>query len=506
MKSAADGLLQHRWSRIRRLFGDSRGVYNVFPSEFRGGCGLGRRKVPVRTVSSTANGEESGIISPLMTNEDNAVSNEAGAEVFQPPESHEFETPVDITFGDISLAAYRIKNGVLKTPVSKSHRLAALSGCKELYFKKEFWQYTGSFKERGARNALLKMDKASREKGVIAASAGNHAQALAYHARDLGIPCTVYMPTIAPLTKIDNCAQLGCQVVVEGAHIGEARDAAFAAGAKLGMTYINGYDHPQIIAGAGTIGLEIIEQVPDVEAVVIPVGGAGLIAGVSLAIKALRPDVKVYGAEPAVLPSLTAALEAGHPMDVGINASTLADGLFVPKVGLNAFRLARQFVDKVVTVRENYIALAMLRLLELEKNVVEGGGATGLAALLQGLLPELSDKKVVIPLCGGNIDTPVLGRVIERGLAADGRLVQFSVAVPDAPGGIAKITTTLAQIGVSIRDIYHERAWMQSDFSKVQTKFIVETRGFSHAEQMRQKLQEAGLNLTMGPKDAGPVQ
>lgn len=189
---------------------------------------------------------------------------------------------------------------------------------------------------------------------------------------------------------------LFCCCVDQGAHIGEARDAAFEYGAKHGMTYINGYDHPQIIAGAGTIGLEIIDQVPDVEAVVVPVGGAGLIAGISLAIKALKPDVKVYGAEPAVLPSLTAALEAGHPVDVGINASTLADGLFVPKVstpdacvlvflilcktqlfciqvGLNAFRLARQFVDKVVTVRENYIALAMLRLLELEKNVVEGG-------------------------------------------------------------------------------------------------------------------------------------
>ena len=209
---------------------------------------------------------------------------------------------------------------------------------------------------------------------------------------------------------------------------------------------------PHIIAGAGTLGLEILEQVPDVDAVVIPVGGAGLIAGAALAIKTLRPSVTVVGAEPVNCPSLTAALEAGRPVTVAAS-STIADGLLVPRVGTNAFALARRHVDRVVTVRERFIALAMLRLLEMEKAVVEGGGATGLAAMMEGLLPELAGKTVVIPLCGGNVDVPVLGRVIERGLAADGRLVRFEATVSDRPGGIAALTRVLADSGVSIKDI-----------------------------------------------------
>ena len=322
----------------------------------------------------------------------------------------------------------------------------------------------------------------------------SHALALAYHGRQLNIPVTVIMPVIAPLTKVQNCKDLGATVVSHGAHIGEAREFAVKIGDERGLTYINGFDHPHIIAGAGTMGCEIVEQVPDVDAVIIPVGGAGLIAGAALAIKTLRPSVTVIGAEPVNCPSLTGALQEGRPVTVPAT-STLADGLLVPRVGTNAFALAAKHVDKVVLVKERFIALAMLRLLEMEKAVVEGGGATGLAAMLQGLLPELKDKTVVVPLCGGNVDVPVLGRVIERGLAADGRLVRFEAIVSDRPGGIAALTRVLADSGASIKDIFHERAWVESDIAVVRVKVVVETADRASGNRMFDELVAKGYNI-----------
>ena len=361
------------------------------------------------------------------------------------------DTPIDVAFHEVIAAASRIRVHVPPTAVHFSAKVSAALGAR-IFFKHEYALPTGSFKERGGRNALMLLAPDAARRGVIAASAGNHALALAYHGRALGIPVTVIMPVIAPITKVQNCKDLGATVVSHGAHIGEARERAVMIGAERGLTYINGFDHPHIIAGAGTMGSEIVEQVPDVDAVVIPVGGAGLIAGAALAIKTLRPSVTVIGAEPNNCPSLTAALSAGRPVTVPAS-STLADGLLVPRVGTNAYALAAKHVDRVVCVREKSIALAMLRLLEMEKAVVEGGGATGLAAMMEGLLPELAGKTVVIPLCGGNVDVPVLGRVIERGLAADGRLVRFEATVSDRPGGIAALTRVLADSGVSIKDI-----------------------------------------------------
>jgi threonine dehydratase len=400
------------------------------------------------------------------------------------------DTPIDITFGDVATAAHRIKHSVPQTVVHRSRRMSALLGAN-VYFKNEYELPTGSFKERGARNAMLLLEPDQKKRGVVAASAGNHALALAYHGQQLGIPVTVVMPRIAPITKVQNCRDLGATVLVQGAHIGEAREAAAQLGEERGYTYINGFDHPAIIAGAGTMGMEIIEQVPDVDAVIIPVGGAGLIAGSALAIKTLKPDAKVYGAEPLNCPSLTAALEQGRPVTVSAT-STLADGLLVPRVGTNAFALAQKHVEKVVCVREKFIALAMLRLVEMEKCVIEGGGATGLAAMLQGLLPELQGKTVVIPLCGGNVDTPVLGRVLERGLAADGRLVRFEAVVSDRPGGIAALTRVIADAGASIKDIYHERAWVDSDIASVRVKCVVECADRAAALSMFEALETKG--------------
>lgn len=270
--------------------------------------------------------------------------------------------------------------------------------------------------------------------------------------------------------------------------------------ASEGLQYVNGYDDPAILAGAGTIGMEMIDDVPNVDVVVVPVGGAGLIAGVSCAIKTLKPDTKVIGVEPAFCASYTAALKAGKPVLAPFRP-TLADGLAVPMVGANAFEVARHYVDECVLTNEKCISLAVLRLLENEKVVVEGGGAAGLAALLPGGPLDRADMKgktIIVPLCGGNIDTTVLGRVLDRGLASDQRLVQFTATVSDRPGGISKLTAILSEEGASIKDIFHERAWLQSAVDQVQIKCVVELQGVEHGKRVQQALLNQGYPVVWG--------
>mmetsp|Transcript_32078 Transcript_32078/g.67861 ORF Transcript_32078/g.67861 Transcript_32078/m.67861 type:complete len:520 (+) Transcript_32078:306-1865(+) len=405
-----------------------------------------------------------------------------------------------VTFADISRANVAIRQGIKRTPCIKSYFLSELLGAN-IFLKCEFQQFTGSFKERGARNAILALlrelgEERMRQTGVIAASAGNHALALAYHGKDLGVPVTVVMPTVAPLAKVDKCRKFGAKIIIHGAHIGEAKEFAEKLIASEGLEYVNGYDDPPIVAGAGTMGIEIIEDVPCVDAVVVPVGGAGLIAGVSCAIKTLKPDVAVYGVEPEFAASYIAALDAGTPVPATITP-TLADGLAVPTVGPHAFEVARHYVDECVTCTEKEVSLAILRLIENEKMVVEGGGATGLAALLPGAQldrPELKGKNIVVPLCGGNIDTTVLGRVLERGLAADDRMKNFVATVSDRPGGIARLTTLLGDLGASIKDMYHERAFLHSNIDQVHVKVVVELQGKEHAQKIEQALVENGYD------------
>ncbi|KAF1329134.1 Threonine ammonia-lyase, partial [Globisporangium splendens] len=428
-----------------------------------------------------------------------------------------------VSFEDVSTASFRIRDGIEQTSCKYSPMLSKRMGY-EIFLKKDYRQMTGSFKERGARNALLQLTDEQKRIGVVAASAGNHALALAYHGKLLGIPVTCVMPNIAPLTKITSCQELGARVILHGSHILEAREKAdeyardevrachilglvcgpyayvyrYAALFDLqGLAYINGFDHPDIIAGAGTMGIEILNQVPNVDAIVVPVGGGGLIAGIALAVKTLAPKVKVIGVEPELCASFTGALEAGHPINVP-TSPTLADGLAVPCVGANAFEIARHRVDQIVTVSERAIALSVLRLVEKEKVVVEGGGACSLAALIDNKLPELKGKRVVLPLCGGNIDVPVLGRVIERGLAADGRLVRFVATVSDRPGGIAQLANLLWECGVSVKDIYHERAWVHASVSNVAVKCVVETQSYDHGLELKKRLEDAGYPLMWG--------
>jgi len=458
-----------------------------------------------------------------------------------------------VTFEDVSRASFRIREHVTKTPCNQARKLSKIAGC-ELFFKQELQQRTGSFKERGACNAMMLAGRTSA--GLIAASAGNHALALGYHGGRLGIPVTVVMPEVswllaylsgcflwlvgrlatwqtagrsililivgsiacaadtaffccrhqvAPLTKVRNCIDFGAEVIIHGQHIGESRDFAFELAERRGLTYINGYDHPSVIAGTGTIGMEILEQVPDVDVIVVPVGGAGLIAGLALAVKTLRPDVKIIGAEPERCASYAAAVAAGEPIAIQIGGPTLADGLAVPKVGTNAFNTCQGRIDAMCTVSERSIARAVLRLVEVEHTVVEGAGATGLAAILDGRLG-LEGKKVVTVLCGGNIDTPVLGRVIERGLAADGRLVRFLAAVSDRPGGLADLTARIAHAEASVKQITHERAWVESDITKVLVRCEVETRDATHAEEVRQALHDGGIELIWNFQDFDPAE
>ena len=402
---------------------------------------------------------------------------------------------MSVTLADIRSARRRIASGVVVTPCPESIPLSEVTGVR-IFCKLDNQQRTGSFKERGARNALLRLTLRQRKRGVIAASAGNHALGLAYHGQLLGVPVTVVMPDYAPLIKVSTCRRLGARVLVAGRDFAEARARADELVAGEGLTYIHGFDNPDIIAGQGTMALEILEQVRDADAIVCPIGGAGLIAGVAVAAKALRPRIKVIGVESVETASFTAALKAGRPVTIPRRA-TLADGLAVLRVGDNAFALARRQVDRVVCVSENWIALAILRMVELEKTVVEGAAAAPLAAIMAGLLPELRGKKVVLAVCGGNIDPAVLSRVIEKGLVHDGRLTRFTALISDRPGGLAELTRVIAACGASIKDIAHDRAFSGPDVSAVNAVCTVETRDHAHGRALHRALKKHGFPLVV---------
>jgi threonine dehydratase len=389
---------------------------------------------------------------------------------------------VTLTFADIAAARERIAGAVLFSPCPESVALSELTGCR-VYCKLDYLQRTGSFKERGARNALVLLTPAQRQRGVIAASAGNHALALACHGRELGIPVTVVMPRFAPLIKVATCRRFAARVVLHGDSFADAKAEADGLAVAEGLTYIHGFDDPAVIAGQGTIGLELIEQVPQLDAVIVPVGGGGLIAGVSLAIKSLRPDVEIIGVEAEVMPGYSAALAAGKAVALPPRP-TLADGLATTRLGELAFAIARQHVSRVVAASEEQIALSILRLIELEKSVVEGAAAAPLAALIGGKLPELRGKALALILAGGNIDPLVLGRVIEIGLAADGRIARLVATISDRPGGLAHLASIIAAAGASVQQITHDRIFSGPDVSSVRVVCDVETRDRQHLAEL----------------------
>ncbi|XP_076804559.1 L-threonine ammonia-lyase-like [Clavelina lepadiformis] len=402
------------------------------------------------------------------------------------------DSPVVVGYEKVADAEKRIKSGIVRTPCTKT-RLSDKLGF-DLYFKKEYTQFTGSFKDRGALYALLNLTNEERAKGVVTTSAGNHAQSLSHQGALLGVQVTVVMPRHAPLVKVNSCKDLKANIILHGERFDEAMLFAMNYGKQHKLLYINGYDHPDVIAGQGTTGIEIIEDVPDVDYVIVPVGGGGLAAGVCVAVKHHRPNVKIIAVESERCPSWTTAVNNGRPIPCEISRlgakDSVADGLSVIEVGHNAFATANSLIDKVVRVSEDFITVAILKLLESEKAVVEGAGAAGFAAILSGQLPELNGKKVACILCGGNIDVNVLGRVIDRALMMEGRLCRFNCVISDNIGGLSQLLSTLAESGASVKDIVHDRMSLPSYVYKTCVRLTVETRDATHAVEMRRRMLE----------------
>jgi threonine dehydratase len=401
-----------------------------------------------------------------------------------------------VSLAEIVAARARLNGSIIRTPCPESAALSDLTGAK-IFCKQEFLQRTGSFKERGARNALAQLSPEQAQKGVIAASAGNHALGLSWHGRLLGVPVTVVMPRFAPLVKVGRCRQFGATVILHGDTYEEARHEADRLAQEQQLTYIPAFDDPKVIAGQGTLAFEILEQIPDAEAVLVPVGGGGLLAGVATVLRALKPDLEIIGVEPANAACFAAGLSAGKPVRVATRY-TLADGLAVAEAGRHTLAIAQPLVHRMVQVQEESLALAMLRLAEMEKCIIEGAGAAGLAAMLDGQLSTLAGRKVVLLLTGGNIDPLAHSRVIERGLAADGRIYRFDVLLNDRPGGLAHLSAVLADAGANVTEIVHNRTFAGPDLSRVHVLCTVETRDRAHIVEIQQRLLENGVELFSG--------
>ncbi len=395
------------------------------------------------------------------------------------------------SFADILSARDRLHGHVVLTPSVRSLAFQTEIAA-QLYFKMENLHQMGAFKERGALNRLSQLDVDERARGVVAASAGNHAQAIALHATKLGIPSTVVMPETAPFIKVTQTRMYGARVVLNGSKFSDAVREAERLRDAEGLVMVHAYDDAAVIAGQGTIGLEIAEQVPDVTTVVVPIGGGGVISGTAMAIKELKPDVRVVGVEAAAAPTARRSRDAGRVVDVE-TSETLADGIAIKRVGALTFPLIERYVDDIVTVEEEEIARAIMLLLEREKTLVEGAGAVPLAALLNGSVGGSSGDVVVAVLCGGNIDVGMLSRIIERGLVGDGRIAHLQIKVRDRPGSLAHLTYRAASLGANVLEIGHRRGFADTSVGDVEIVMQLETRGRDHAEAVIEALESDGL-------------
>ncbi len=397
-----------------------------------------------------------------------------------------------VTLDDVRAALGRIRDRIYLSPCARSETLSRLTGTSA-HLKLENLQMTGAYKERGALNKLLVLPAAERERGLITASAGNHAQALAYHAGRLGLAATIVMPEATPLMKVANTRAHGARVVLHGANYDEAYAEARRLEQAERLTFVHPFDDPDVIAGQGTIALEVLGQEPETDAVVVPIGGGGLVSGMAVAMKALRPKAKVIGVETEVLPSMLQAVEAGKPVTLEA-ANTVADGIAVKRAGDLTLQHVQRYVDEIVTVSEEEIASAILYLLEREKTVVEGAGAVGVAALMQHKIRGLDGKRVVTVVSGGNIDVNLVARVIERGLVKDGRLVRISVALQDKPGQLAKVSAIVANQKANVIEVHHTRAFSYR-FGDTTLQLTLETRGPEHVEEILRALRERGYHV-----------
>lgn len=398
------------------------------------------------------------------------------------------------TLTDIRAARERIHEGIVATPVVPAlalrERLPAA-----LHLKLENAQRTGSFKDRGALNRMLDLTPEERRRGVVTASAGNHAQAVAYHGARLGVPVEVVMPEHTPLIKVANTRRFGAGVRFHGTTLSDAMTEARRIEAEQGRVLVHAFDDERVIAGQGTIGLELLEQIPDLTAVVVPIGGGGLISGIATAIREQRPDVRVYGVEASAAPSALASRRAGHVVKIE-TSETIADGIAVKRVGDRTFPIIERYVDDIVSVGEEAIAAAMHLLLEQQKTVAEGAGAVPLAAIMGGLLPLRDEDVVVMILSGGNVDVNLVSRIIDRGLVADGRLARLAVTVHDRPGHLARLTELVAAEGANVLQVAHRREFADISVRDVEIAMDLETRGREHMDSVIARLRREGFTVT----------
>ena len=394
-----------------------------------------------------------------------------------------------ISLADIQAAHSRIRDSIILTPAAYSEMLSRAAD-NTLYLKLENLQITGSFKERGALNRILTMTEDERGRGVITASAGNHAQAVAYHAVKRGIRVQIVMPVMTPIVKVTATRGHGAEVILHGDNFDDALAEARRRCQSENLLFLHSFDDPAVIAGQGTIGLELLEQIPSLEAVVVPVGGGGLIAGVACAIKETKPGVRMIGVQASRVPSMQAALARHEPVLVP-PAPTIADGIAVRQVGTLTLPLFEKYVDELVMVEEEEIALAILWLLEKEKTLAEGAGAAGMAAMLQHKT-DLRGKTVAVVIGGGNIDVTLLSRIIERGMVQDGRMVRVRVPLPDHPGGLLGLTAIIAAERANIIQITHDRAYFGVHLGDTIIDISMETRGPEHVEQILKRLRDSG--------------
>lgn len=398
-----------------------------------------------------------------------------------------------LTLADIQQARQRIGDAVYLTPCARSESLSRMLGCT-LFLKLENLQMTGSFKERGAFNKILQLDEAQRRAGIITASAGNHAQAVAHVAQQCGIQATIVMPETTPLAKIQGTRAFGAAIVLHGSGYDEAYEHARDLQQQHAYTFVHAFDDSDIMAGQGTIGLEILQQVPDVDVVVVPIGGGGLIAGIALAIKATNPGVGIIGVEATNLAAMQASLAAAQVTPLHA-ANTLADGIAVARVGQLTLPLVQRYVDDIVSVDEEAIAQAIMILLEREKTLAEGAGAVAFAAVHQQLTTQLAGKNVVALISGGNIDMNMLSRILERGLERDGRLSRVKVVVSDKPGSIAELATVIAQQQANIMSIAQNRAASEVELGETEIELVLETKGMKHVDAINTSLRQHGFKL-----------
>ncbi len=394
-----------------------------------------------------------------------------------------------VKLADIKNAAKTISGAVIETACNESRTLGEICGCR-IWLKFENLQFTATFKERGALNRLNALSAEERKRGVIAMSAGNHAQGVAYHAKRLGIPATIVMPVGTPMVKIENTRRHGADIIIAGKTVEEAGPVALDHGEAHGLTMIHPYDDPLIIAGQGTIGLEMLKAVPALDTLVVPIGGGGLISGIAIAAKSLKPELRVIGVEAGLYPSMYNAIKGKR---LPMRGDTLAEGIAVKSPGKFATEIIRHLVDDILLVTEAEIECAVAAFINIEKTVVEGAGAAGLAAV-QANPALFAGRNVGLVLTGGNIDTRLIASVLTRELAREGRLTQLSLDIVDRPGQLAAVAALLAEAGANIIEVSHQRTFSDLPAKATLLQLVIETRDRAHLDDVLTKLSAAGLD------------